>query len=363
MLIKDFEIAALKNLSPGMRDYVQKRAVDPSAPSPNLDAFRKHQILPRAKKADTANIRSEILGQSVSMPVVIGPTAWHKMFTPKGEAATYAAARARDTVYVVSCFSTMDFHEISPVLEKTWYQILIYKDPGLMLEYIARAEEAGCEAIVLTVDALHGCSMCKKSEKSFAPVQFPIHDMPLFPRRNSLPYQTLDEYYPQYMIGNDFHWDVVEGIISKTSLPVVVKGILSVEAARNAIRSGAKGIVVSNHGERQSTNPRASLEVLNELTQNISGEAEIYFDGGIRSGTDVFKGLALGAKAGFIGRAALYGLAANGERGLIDVLDILGQEVMEAMKLAGCSDINDIVRESLTHSAHPDIPRLPSVEP
>ena len=271
---------------------------------------------------------------------MIAPTAWHKMFTPKGEADTSAAAKYFGTNYVISSFSTLDFNEIDSDLSHTWYQLLMYKDVDLMKKYIDKAEQSGVSGIVLTIDAVTGCSMCK-TDPTLPPTEFPVHKLPVFPENPNLPYTTLDDYYEKYM-PMILDWDVIREIISYTKLPVILKGILNNEDAHKAIEVGAKAIVISNHGGRQNDEAVATLDGLTTLTPDVKEKIDVYLDGGVRGGSDIFKALALGAKAVFIGRPALYGLAVNGKEGLIDVLNILTNELKEAMKVAGCEILADI---------------------
>lgn len=345
--VADYEQSAMSILSAGLADYIQKSAGEGKTFKANLSVFDKYQLFPQVlkgiKKVDTT---TKILGKSISAPIMIAPTAWHKMFTPNGEADTAAAAKAFDIPYVISSFSTLDFEEISNDLSNSWYQILVYTDKSLMKKWIEKAEKAGCSAIVITVDAPLGCSMCKSSASNVEQVKFPVHELPLFPTDSSLPYQNLDEYYPQY-IGSDFSWEDVKEVISYTKLPVVLKGILHAEDAEKAIEVGAKGIIISNHGGRQLDNAIASLDALALIPQSVKDRIEVYMDSGIRTGTDIFKALALGAKAVLIGRAALYGISVGGKEGLESVLGILRKELETCMHMTGKASLPEITDRSI----------------
>ncbi len=144
------------------------------------------------------------------------------------------------------------------------------------------------------------------------------------------------------------NWDVIKEIISYTKLPVILKGILSNDDAKKAIEVGAKAIVVSNHGGRQNDEAIATLDSLTMLSSDIKEKIDVYLDGGVRNGADIFKALALGAKAVLIGRPALYGLAMNGKDGLVDVLNILDTELKECMRMAGCKNLADITLNSIS---------------
>lgn len=338
--ISDYQKAALAKLGPSLADYIQKRAGTGKAFQANLDVYSKYEIIPASTPSETVDVSVRILGKKITAPIMIAPTAWHKMFTPKGETNTSAAAKAFGTNYVISSFSTLDFKEIDSDLSHTWYQLLMYKDVSLMKKYINRAEQAGCSAIVLTIDAVTGCSMCA-SDPDVPAIEFPVHKLPVFPENSSLPYTNLDDYYEKYM-PMTLRWDDIREVISYTKLPVVLKGILNVGDAQKAVEVGAKGIVVSNHGGRQNDAAAATLDALASVAPSVAEKIDVYLDGGIRSGADIFKALALGAKAVFIGRPALYGLAMDGKDGLIDVLNIFADELKECMVKTGCGSLKDV---------------------
>jgi len=346
--VSDYKDAAINKLGASLTDYIQKTAGTGKAFKANLDVYSNYEIVPSEVTTSDLDTTIKVLGKTISAPVMIAPTAWHKMFTLKGEADTSAAAKSFGTDYVISSFSTLDFNEIDSDLSHTWYQLLMYKDVNLMKKYIDKAEQSGCSAIVLTIDAVTGCSMCK-SDPNVEPVEFPVHKLPVFPENPELPYTTLDDYYEKYM-PMVLDWNVIKEIVSYSKLPIVLKGILNNDDAKKAIEVGAKGIVISNHGGRQNDEAVATLDGLTTLTPDIREKIDVYLDGGVRSGSDIFKAIALGAKAVFIGRPALYGLAMNGKDGLIDVLSIFTTELKESMRTAGCGnlaqiDINKIIKK------------------
>lgn len=343
--IAGYQKAAILKLGPSLTDYIQKTAGTGKTFKSNLDVYSKYTIIPADSATEQPDTSVQILEKTISSPIMIAPTAWHKMFTPNGEADTSAAAKSFNTNYVISSFSTLDFKEIDTDLSHTWYQLLMYRDVELMKRYIDKAEQSGCSAIVLTIDAVTGCSMCK-SDPSVTPIEFPVHKLPVFPENPDLPYTSLDEYYEKYM-PMVLDWDVIKEIVLYTKLPIVLKGILDTEHALKAIEVGAKGIVISNHGGRQNDEAISTLDALVSLSSDIKENIEVYLDGGVRTGEDIFKALALGAKSVFVGRPALYGLAVNGKEGLIDVLNIFTNELREAMKITGCKTLVDISPKSI----------------
>lgn len=340
--IADYQSVAIGKLGPGLTDYIQKTAGEGKTFRSNLSAYSRYDLVAgtSSNDASTPDTSVSILGRKIATPVMIAPTAWHGMFTPQGEAATSAAAKTFGTNYVISSFSTLDFPQIDSELSHAWYQLLMYKDLGLMKRYIDKAVDAGCSAIVLTVDAVVGCSMCKKNSTVPA-VEFPVHKLPIFPEDPAVPYGTLDDYYEKYM-PMKLNWDDIRELVSYTKVPIILKGVLTATDVLKAVEVGAKAVVISNHGGRQDDELSATLEALALLPADVRGKIEIYLDGGIRNGSHVFKALALGAKAVFIGRPALYGLAVNGKEGLLDVLNILTDELRESMQSTGCGSLADI---------------------
>src|SRR3990172_2664373 len=287
--LSEYQQVALSKLQPALVDYIQKSAGTGKSLVANLDAFSQYQLFPRVLRGvQQVDTSVNILGKKLAATIMTAPTAFHKMFTPNGEKDTSDAAKSFGTNYIVSCFSTSDFPEIGKDLSHTWYQMLIYKDKSLMEKYIAKAQDAGCSAIVLTVDAPLGCSMCS-STAAPTRLKFPIHQLPLFPVDPKLSYSSLDEYYEKY-IDPAASWGDIEEIIHSTRVPVIIKGILHPEDADKARQVHAKGIIVSNHGGRQLDNTISTLDALALIPRDIrkDGRMEIYMDGGIRSGTDVF---------------------------------------------------------------------------
>ncbi|WP_160138709.1 alpha-hydroxy-acid oxidizing protein [Chryseobacterium sp. c4a] len=346
--ISDFEETAMASLPAGTFNYIQKSAGNGETFNANLNAFNKYSLLPKVlnnvQKVDTS---VEVLGSVISSPIMIAPSAWHKIYSQNGECDTVAAAKAFNISYVISSFSTLDFSEISSDLSNCWYQILMSRDKQLMKKWINKAESAGCSAIVITIDAPLGCSICKVSDSDAPSTEFPpAAELPLLPTDPALPYQNLDEYYPQYM-GSASGWEDIRDIISFTKLPVILKGILHPADAEKALETGVRGIIVSNHGGRQLDNAIASLDALALIPESVKNTIEVYMDEGIRTGGDIFKALALGAKSVLIGRAAIYGLAVNGKEEMLDVLSTLQKELITIMHMCGCSSVNEIDKSLL----------------
>ncbi len=348
LTVLDYRDTALTKIPASLADYIEKKAGSGKTFSGNFDAFEQYQLIPRVLQSiNQIDLTTIVLNQRRTAPIIIAPTAWHKMFCERGEKDTASAAHSFGIPYIVSSFSTCDFDEIGNDLSHLWYQLLMYKDKKLMQKYIEKAEQAGCSAIVLTIDAPLGCSMCKVSSSQTPTLTFPTQQqLPLFPKDPSIPFKNLDDYYQQY-IDSAAGWSDIKEIRSYTQLPIILKGILHPVDVQQAIDIGVKGIVISNHGGRHLDNAISTLDALALLTDEMKKHIDIYLDGGIRTGTHIFKALAFGAKAILIGRATLYGLIVDGQKGLLSVLSIMGNELRECMHMVGAATTNDINKNFL----------------
>ena len=344
LTVSEYRDAALAKIPASLADYIEKKAGLGKTFAGNFDAFAQYQLIPRVLQSiNQIDLTTTVLNQRMAAPIIIAPTAWHKMFCEHGEKDTASAAHAFGIPYIVSSFSTCDFEEIGNDLSHVWYQLLMYKNKNLMRKYIEKAEQAGCSAIVLTIDAPLGCSMCKVPSSQTPTIAFPIQQLPLFPKDSAMPFSNLDDYYKQY-IDSAAGWDDIKEVMSLTHLPIILKGILHPLDVQQAIDIGIKGIVISNHGGRQLDNAISTLDALALLADDMKKNIDIYLDGGIRTGTDIFKALALGAKAILIGRAALYGLIIDGQQGLLSLLSIMSNELKECMHMTGVATTEGINR-------------------
>jgi 4-hydroxymandelate oxidase len=230
-----------------------------------------------------------------------------------------------------------------------WFQLYIYKDRGITHELVKRAETAGAEAIVLTVDAPGLGTRERDARNNFRlPDGLGVENLaPL--GKGDFPEVTGSALaaYVQANFKDDLGFDDLDWLCGCTRLPVVVKGVCRADDARRAAERGAKAIVVSNHGGRQLDTAPATCEVLPYVVDSVGDRCEVYVDGGIRRGSDVLKAIALGARVVLVGRPILWGLCVGGEQGAIQVLEILRRELDEAMLLCGCTKLSDIKRELL----------------
>ncbi|GFU29453.1 hydroxyacid oxidase 1 [Nephila pilipes] len=346
--IEDFERHALKSLPKMVSDYYRSGADDEQTLKENRDAFKRLRFKPRILRyVSKRDLSTCILGKHVSFPVCIAPTAMQSMAHPDGEIATIKGAAAEDILTVISTLSTVPLEKIAKASPKSfrWFQLYIYSDRNITKELVVRAEKAGYSAIVLTLDAsIAGNRLSDIRNKFCLPAHLRLGNITredkssisAFTNRSGL------NAYVESSLDASITWKDVDWLKRITSLPIILKGILTAEDALLAIEHGVDGIIVSNHGARQLDGVPATIEVLCDIVRAVDGRCEVYMDGGIRNGTDILKALALGAKAVLIGRPVLWGLAHSGEMGVRKILQILRQEFDIAMALSGCATIHDI---------------------
>jgi 4-hydroxymandelate oxidase len=274
-----------------------------------------------------------VLHQAISMPLLIAPTAFQGLLHSEGECATTMAAYEAQTVMVASTFSTRSIEKLAELNpELLWLQLYLYKDLATTSQLVERAEAAGCKAVVLTVDTPRLGRRERDMRNRFT---LP----PDTPLANFAQEQVAGGYIPEPGIPT---WETIAWLRSITSLPIVLKGILTAEDALLAVEYDVSAIIVSNHGGRQLDGCISSIAALPEIVQAVGGRCEIYLDGGVRRGTDILKALALGARAVLVGRPVLWGLTVNGQAGVAHVLTLLREELAMAMTLTGCSTLEDI---------------------
>ena len=328
-------------------DYIAGGAEDEVTLRRNREAFGRWALRPRVlrdvRKRDTKTV---LLGERVSMPVCVAPTSFHALVHPEGEVATARGSAAAETILIASTVSTKPLEEIAAAADAPrWFQLYVYKDRAVTEELVNREVKAGYKALCLTADTPVLGRRERDERNAFTlPPGFGIAN--LKPAGlDGMPEVEQGSAFAQYvtdLLDSSLTWDDVDWLKSISPLPLVVKGIMTAEDAVLAVDHGIAGIVVSNHGGRQLDSTLGSLDALPEVVAAVRGRIEVYLDGGIRRGTDVLKALALGAKAVFVGRPVLWGLALGGADGVRAVLDELRTELDTAMALAGCAALKDI---------------------
>jgi 4-hydroxymandelate oxidase len=351
--IFELEAIAREKLSQAAYDYYASGAHDEVTLRENRAAFDRLAIAYRVLvDVSRRELATTVLGQPVAMPVLVAPTAFHRLATPEGEVATARAAGAAGTVMILSTLSNTPVEEVVAAASgPVWFQLYVYRDRKATEGLVRRAEAAGCRALVLTVDApLLGRRERDVRNRFRLPPGLAVANM-LPEGYGEVPMAVADSGLAAYvaaLIDPALSWRDVDWLRSITRLPVLVKGIVRPDDAVRAAEAGAAGVVVSNHGGRQLDTAPATLDVLPEVVDALAAHGhriEVLMDGGVRRGTDVLKALALGARAVLVGRPVLWGLATDGEAGVALALRLLRDELDLAMALAGAPTVADITRD------------------
>jgi isopentenyl diphosphate isomerase/L-lactate dehydrogenase-like FMN-dependent dehydrogenase len=351
----EFEDVARGKLRAEAYEYYAGGANDGITLRENRNAYERLRLRYRVlRDVSSRDCSTTVLGQRIAFPVMVAPTAFHKMACGAGECATARAAGRAGTIMVMSTLSNTLIEDVAAAATgPLWFQLYIYKDRGATLDLIRRAEAAGFQALALTVDAqVWGRREADvrngfKLPDGLTVVNLAEHAKAAFP--DGVSGSGLAAYVAK-MLDASLTWDDLEWLRAQTKLPVLVKGIVRGDDAALAIKHGAAGVVVSNHGGRQLDTAPATIEALPGVVDAVEGKAPVFVDGGVRRGTDVIKAVALGATAVMVGRPILWGLAADGEEGALAVLEMLAAEFDLAMALCGARSVNEI-RGDLVDSA------------
>ena len=292
------------------------------------------------------NAQTQILGRTTSIPILIAPTAFHGLAHQLGECETAIGAQRANSIYIVSTLSNRSLEDVARVSSgRLWFQLYVYRDRQLTQSLIRRAEDAGYEAIVLTVDAAEIGTRERDHRLGFhLPSELTLGNLQGTGKEHmeGVTDGSALSHYVRDQLDASLTWSDLKWLTEQTHLPVLVKGIVRADDATRAIECGAEGVVVSNHGGRQLDTAPPTALVLPSIVKAIGGRGVVLVDGGIRRGTDVIKALALGANGVLIGRPILWGLTVDGADGVERVLKILQDELLEAMALCGCPSIESI---------------------
>ncbi|HEV2132102.1 MAG TPA: alpha-hydroxy acid oxidase [Longimicrobiaceae bacterium] len=349
--LSEYEEAARASLPRMVYDYYAGGAEDEITLRANRAAygsiFLRPRVLVDVSRVDTG---LELLGERLSFPVLLAPTAFQKLAHPEGESAAARAARSAGTLLIASTLSTTTIEEIARAAPgPLWFQLYVYRDRGLSRELVARAREAGCGALVLTVTFPAPGNRERDIRNAFRlppgleMANFQGTRQAHFPdTRGSGLYALVAQQFDPSLT-----WEAVEWLRSTSGLPVLVKGIATPEDALLAAEHGAAGVIISNHGGRQLDTAEPTILALPRVMDAVGDRLPVLVDGGIRRGTDVLKALALGARAVLIGRPYLWGLAVDGQAGAERVLGLLRRELELAMALAGRPTLRELDRSLL----------------
>ena len=327
----DFEQMAASKMTRMAYEYVASGAADEITLRWNREAFDtiklNTSVLNDISSLDT---KLTLFGQELAHPILIAPTAFHKIMHPEAEIATARGAAIASAAYVVSSFTTTPLEEIAKVAtQPLWFQLYVRDDRSYTKDLIQKAESLGYQAICVTVDTPTPGIRDRQARVGFA-----------------LP----DDVIAHYSLGeigapkNPITWKDIEWLQSFTKVPVLLKGILNPEDAVKAVQTGVSGIIVSNHGARNLDTVPSTIEVLPRIAEKVNQKIPVLLDGGIRRGTDVMKSIALGANAVLVGKPICYGLACGGAEGVAKVLQILKDELSLAMILTGRTNLSAIDR-------------------
>ncbi|WP_293904280.1 L-lactate dehydrogenase [Phenylobacterium sp.] len=315
----------------------------------------------------------QTLGQTLKMPVGLAPVGMAGMYASRGEVQAARAAAAAGVPFCLSTVGVCSIEEVAATGTPPWFQLYMLKDRGYMRELLARAKAQACPVLVFTVDLPLPGSRYRDVRSGFTGgsalqamltqardgIGHPGWTWDLFMRGRPHTLGTVQGAVKEGRRVTDFlawisknfdrsvTWKDIDWVREQWDGPIVVKGVLDAEDARDAVKAGAQGLVVSNHGGRQLDGVRSSIAALPRIADAVGGDLEIYMDGGVRSGLDVLKALALGAKACFVGRAWAWALGAGGQPMVARMLDTLRSELAVAMILTGCANVRDAGRDLL----------------
>ena len=351
--IADVRLIAKSRMEEATFDYIDTGSCDQYTLRDNVNAFQRIQVLPPlltgVRKVD---LSVNVLGKKIAMPILLAPVAGQRMFHAEGGLAAARAAATMGTVYGMSSSVGNSVEEIAAAADcPKWFQLYVPKDRQVTRRLVERVNGAGFEAIVLTVD-LGEWKDADRRHKFAVPKNMLVKHL----RDIGFSQVTMDMSEEEIQTFNADAWDLalswefISWLRRHTKLPILLKGVLRPDDAQRAIDAGVSGLVVSNHGGRRLDGMPASIDSLEAIVE-VAGEAvEVYLDSGIRRGTDILKALALGARAVLIGRPYAWGLGAAGEAGVERVLQLLHDELENAMLSAGCTSLQDITTDLLQRS-------------
>lgn len=382
--IFDLKKRARKKLPSVMFDYIEGGSEDEQTLQWNRDAYAKYEFKPRIlNNVSEIDLRTTVQGIDIDIPVLSAPTAMSRTFHYEGERAVARATHKAGSIYSLSTVATCSIEEIATIAREAtdfrstkkgplFFQIYAWHNRDMVKDFIKRCKDQGYEGLMLAVDMPvlgkrerdlrngHGRPRILRKNTALAALKRPAWlyhfiTKPSWKMANMiehLPYgasalKTVDTVNQQFSAAVD--WDEAKRLRDEWDGPFILKGIQSADDALKAAEAGASGIILSNHGGRQLDGAPATLDLLPEVIQAVGSHTstEVMIDGGIMRGADIIKAIALGAKATFIGRAYLYGLAAEGEKGVTKAYDILREEMIRVMQLIGCRSLSELSPDCL----------------
>lgn len=368
----DYREAAKRRLPPFLFHYIDGGAYAEYTLKRNVEDLSKIALRQRVlNDMSELSLETKLFNENLSMPLALSPVGLTGMYARRGEVQAAVAADKKGIPFTLSTVSVCSIEEVAPAIQRPmWFQLYVLRDRGFMKNALERAKAAGCSALVFTVDmpvpgaryrdAHSGMSgqnaaMRRYMQSCFHPqwawdvgLMGRPHDLGNISRYLGKP-TGLEDYIG--WLGNNFDpsisWKDLEWIREFWDGPMVIKGILDPEDAKDAVRFGADGIVVSNHGGRQLDGVLSSARALPPIADAVKGDIKILADSGIRNGLDVVRMLALGADTCMLGRAFVYALGAAGGEGVRNLLELIDKEMRVAMTLTGAKTITDITEDCL----------------
>jgi 4-hydroxymandelate oxidase len=346
--ISDFEELARQRLATMVYNFFAGAAGDELSLRRNRAAFDELLLSPRVlRDVSRLDTTLELFGTKLAYPILLAPTAYHRIAHPEGELATARGAGAAGAAMVVSALSNTTIEDIAAVATgPLWFQLYMQTDRSFTRDLVERAEAAGCATICVTVDTpVLGIRYREVRDHFGLPVG--LERANLRGTRGATASHVDESGFYSDVLDAALTWEGIDWIRSFAKVPIVLKGILAPEDAALAVEHGVAGIIVSNHGARNLDTTPATIEALPRIVEAVDGRMPVLLDSGIRRGTDVIKALALGARAVLVGRPCLWGLAASGAEGVAAVMKLLRTELLAAMALCGLPTLAAIDRGAL----------------
>jgi 4-hydroxymandelate oxidase len=344
--VADAERLAADVLPRDVWDFVSGGSETERTLAANRAALDNVYLVPQML-ADVSSLAAStsLVGCEAALPVVLAPMAYQRMIHPDGEVGLASACASAGIPYTAAMLSSTSIERIGAVGGCLWLQLYWLQDRELMLDLVKRAQAAGCRALMLTVDVPRLGRRLRDMRNAFAfPAGIVAANLvggddggPALP--GSVPGSSAVDRHTSAIFDPSLRWSDLSWLSDRTSLPLVLKGILDAGDAQRAVDAGVAAIVVSNHGGRQLDGAVPSITALPWVLEAVAGRCQVLLDSGIRGGTDVLRALALGADGVMLGRPALWALAAGGAPGAVRLLELLGEELAQAMTLAGCPDL------------------------
>lgn len=340
----DYERRFHERVDPSIRAYIAGGAADGITQRENRAAYDRIRLLPRALvDMREASASSTLLGETLAYPIILAPTAYHRLVHPQGEIETVRAASLAKSWMTVSTQASISLEAISQASTTTlWFQLYMQMHREDTLKLIRRAEDAGYKAIVVTIDApLNGIRNDEQRAGFALPEGISAVNLAGIEQRRAEP-GTIGSPVFKGLLKAAPCWADIEWLCGQTSLPVLLKGIVNPADVAPALNAGASGLIVSNHGGRTLDTLPATIDLLPAIVDEVAGRVPVLLDGGIRRGTDIAKAIALGGAAVLIGQPVLHALALGGLAGVAHMLTILQTELEATMALLGAPRLSDL---------------------